>query len=414
MLTPASRVDVELVSPAYPTPGALHTLTRALSPTVWFTAEPDAEPAKPCAVWSLVDSSGYNGVRAVGRASVHLAPGHRKLRAPVVLADAAGYGPSLDPVVGLTGRGFLDALTSAGYDVVLVGFAERHAYVQANAGVLGECLRRVSAEGVTPLVVGGVGAGGVIARLALTRFESAVDGFAPVYLSLDAPHEGAWIPLILQQFAYFFERFPGAPVPRANYLRSVAAQQLLTAWVPDAKHSGPVVSRLRGELVRDLNRAGGWPPRSRLVGVSCGVGTGRRSDVEPGAMAFDWRLGSDAGATARFQPDGGEDQGIGAVEALLEVRRAATTAVPAFDSAPGGLSDLFGQAADAVGAKIAEEHRSSCFVPAVSAAALPGADLLTPVATTPTRFDAFRCAGTNLPHGHLDDTLTTWVLDQLP
>ena len=99
------------------------------------------------------------------------------------------------------------------------------------------------------------------------------------YLSWDSPRNGAWIPLILQQMAYFFERLtpaePGRP-GQADLIRSPAAQQLLWAWVPDAEYSGEVAtaSRLRTEIVRELADLDNFPRRPRLLGVANGRGDG--------------------------------------------------------------------------------------------------------------------------------------------
>ncbi|EWC64075.1 hypothetical protein UO65_0602 [Actinokineospora spheciospongiae] len=417
MAMTGARVDVELVAPAEPGAGDIAVVGRAVAPGAWFdvgAARP--RPRTPDAVWELVDGRGYNGVHARGRALVHLGRGNRTPRKPVILADAHGHGPSADPVTRLTGDALVDDLLASGYDVVLVGFAERQTYLQANAGALAECVRRAAAErtGTAPLTVGGIGSGGLIARYALALLETdGHDHETDVYLSCDTPHDGAWIPLILQQLAHFFGRFPGAG-DRAELLRAPAAQQLLGAWVRDAKYSGPVQSPLRKQFLDDLRRIGDFPRRVRMVGLSCGTGTGVGPPLPAGATAFDWNLGALAAATARFQPDRGTDAAIGTMSALLEVRHPTTTDVPALDGAPGGTAEFFGQVADALGATIPREHRSGCFVPTTSAAALSLDNPQTPVDGLPGPFHEFRCAEENLPHGLLTEPLVRWVLDRLP
>ncbi|MET9177615.1 hypothetical protein ABZX88_05235 [Kitasatospora aureofaciens] len=86
--------------------------------------------------------------------------------------------------------------------------------------------------------------------------------------------------------AYFFEKLtpaePGRP-GQADLIRSPAAQQLLWAWVPDAKYSGEVAtaSRLRTEFVRELADLDNFPRRPRLLGVANGRGTGRPPPPRP-------------------------------------------------------------------------------------------------------------------------------------
>ncbi|WP_424185079.1 hypothetical protein ACOBQX_24745 [Actinokineospora sp. G85] len=253
-----ARVDVELATPAKP--GDAAVVGCALAPGPWFdaaTARPRPRPAH--AVWAAADPRGYGGARARGRAHVHLGRGNTALTRPVVLADGFGHGPADHPVAALTGDGPLDALLDSGRDLVLVGFAERHTHVQANAGVLLDVLHRVRREARGPLVVGGVGAGGLVARYALCLFENeGVGHAAAAYLSLDTPHDGAWAPLVLQQLAYYFERFPAGGTT-AELLRGPAAQQVFAAWVRDAKYSGPVAAPLRQAFLADLRRVGGFP-----------------------------------------------------------------------------------------------------------------------------------------------------------
>ncbi|WBP91006.1 hypothetical protein [Kitasatospora cathayae] len=72
-------------------------------------------------------------------------------------------------------------------------------------------------------------------------------------------------------------------------LRGPAAQQLLRAWVPDAKYSGEVAtaSELRREFGPDLEGLGNLPRRPRKLGVSNGRGDGVGHPLPAGEVAFD-------------------------------------------------------------------------------------------------------------------------------
>ncbi|MFB7911532.1 hypothetical protein ACFC1T_34385 [Kitasatospora sp. NPDC056076] len=414
------------------TPEELAEVAATIASDIFFTTDIGLPGVRvPDEVWELP------GERASGTAAVYYGDGRTHLEKPFLFADGFNYGPSDLPALFNhfnspyeSGRpGFLDQLLTRGHDVVLIGFDERHTHIQHNADVAIQAIRRAIAErvGDQPLTVGGVSMGGIITRYALAKLENdGIDHQATTYLSWDSPHNGAWIPLILQQMAYFFEKLapakPGEP-SQADLIRSPAAQQLLWAWVPDAKYSGEVAtaSELRTAFVRELADLGDFPRRPRLLGVANGRGDGTGRPLPAGEIAFDWQA-LVASATARFQPDRGTDQRIGGMHAGLSLRRSTTTEVPALDGVPGGTLDSFGKVADAIKAKISEEHRSGAFVPAVSASALvydpiawdvdPNLNLLD---QGPERFHLNEVAfdAENTEHSHVSGVLVEWILGRL-
>lgn len=438
-----ARIDVELTAQqaeGKPSAEASATLAGALKPGVWFASPARAahtEDRKP-RTWELRSARPYRREVATGSAEVYLANGHKSLERPFIFADGFNYGPSDLP--GLWGHfnapykkgkpGLLDQLLAAGIDVILVGFEQRHTYIQANAGVVISAIQQAISErqGNAPLIVGGVSMGGMITRYALAEMEHhSMDHQTETYLSWDTPHNGAWIPLVLQQMAYFFESFPtGTPdAPKqAELIRSPAAQQLLWAWVENAKYSGPVAttSELRKQFLAELKEYGQFPMRPRKLGVANGTGDGTGRDLPPGKTVFDWRLPLIAAATARFQPNGGEHQPIGEMKALGQVRRSNTSHVPALDGAPGGGLASFGMIADALKAEIPQEYRSSCFVPAVSAVALdfdpvtwnvsPYEDIES-LPVEKSLLDEFKCDTENTEHSQVTETLADWVVERL-
>ncbi|NGO69722.1 hypothetical protein [Streptomyces boncukensis] len=411
-----------------PGPGAL---AEALPEGVLLAppAYPDRPAPPPDERWELAPAWG----RARGCAAVHHAHGRRALERPLVLADGFGYGPS--DLAGLYAHlhTLLDPLRAAGTDVVLLGFAERHAALDANAAVAVSCLRKVIARqagraGFEPLTVGGVGTGGLATRYALARMEhEGEEHRAGRYVSYDTPHNGAVLPLVLQQTAHVLEALDPRPgAAQAALVRSPAAQQTLWGWVPDAEYAGPVAtaSPLRARFLAELRRVGWFPRTPRRLGVANGSGTGAGRDVPPGTQVFDWsELAGCLQATVRTQPRLGEGRFAGRIRALDIWRSSTTSGVPAFDGAPGGTLESYGLLADALGAKIANAAlRRCCFVPAVSAVALdhdPVAwpvDLYADLSALPpgsAELDEFRCDTENSPHGAVRPHLVAWLLDRL-
>jgi hypothetical protein len=416
----AARVDVTVNGQA----GTASTEDVVVGGGVLFATTFDGTGApEPDEVWALP------GTTSGGTAHVHYANGHNAIQRPVILADGFNHGPS--DLAGLYQHfgDFFRELRANGRDVILLGFDQRQASVLHNAALAQQCIFRTIAErlGGEPLVVGGVSMGGMVTRYALARMENdGLDHQTSTYFSIDTPHNGAWIPLILQQLAYFFESLPSgdpeAPA-QAELIRSEAAQQLLWGWVPDSKYSGEVAtaSPVRTEFLAELNRVGSWPRRPRLLGVANGSGDGTGRPLPAGEIAFDWKaLFNAASATARFQA-AGAGQAIGGMNFLAETRACATTDVPALDGAPGGILASFGLVADALKVTIPEEYRASCFVPTVSAVALDfdpvawdGDPALVVDDLEPDRsaLDDFTCDA-NSEHGTLTAPLTQWLLDRL-
>ncbi|GAA3694655.1 hypothetical protein GCM10022224_070310 [Nonomuraea antimicrobica] len=405
---------------------------------VWFAAPPErsGQARRPELVWDLVGDRPHQGYTATGRAAVHLADGHDTLTRPLILADGFNHGPSdLDALWRHFNQpyhkgvpGFLDQLRGMGIDVVLLGFDQRHAAIQANAAVAVTCVQHAIAErrGDDQLVVGGVSMGGIVTRYALALMESErIDHQTDKYFSYDSPHLGAWIPLALQQLAYLHEALaPRSDGPgQAELIRSPAAQQLLWGWVDDADYSGPVTSSspLRQEFLEDLRRVGWFPMRPYKLGLANGTGNGIGPDLPPGTPVIDLRHEA-LQLTARIQPDLGELQNVGAISIGAPVWTSATSHVAAFDGAPGGTLDSWGRLADAVGLPIQDRFRSSCFVPSVSAIALARdpfewqADLYQDLSGLPkdeTFLDAFCCDAVDTEHSSVSGPLIEWFLEQL-
>jgi hypothetical protein len=437
-----ARIDVELTwksTEEQSSADKVAALAEGLPQGPWFGTPVGVARGggrQPKHTWSLRSARPYQGRVATGEAAVYLADGHEVLERPFIFADGFNYGRSDLP--GLFAHfnapypgsdvGFLEQLLTAGIDVVLVGFEERHTFIQANAGVVISAIHQVIQErqGGEPLIVGGVSMGGIITRYALAEMENRQeDHETATYLSWDSPHNGAWIPLVLQQMAYFFEALPAKPgkIKEAELIRSPAAQQLLYAWVPDAKYEGAVAtsSELRKQFLAELENLGQFPQRPRKLGVANGTGNGTGRDLPAGAEVFKRQVPLVVYARANFQPDGGTREPIGEMRAVGQVRRGFTSHVPALDGAPGGTLDSFGRIAAGLGADIPELYKSSCFVPSVSAVALDydpvrwDVDLYEKVeaADEKSALDEFKCDSGNTGHSQVTKTLVDWIVERI-
>jgi hypothetical protein len=91
-----------------------------------------------------------------------------------------------------------------GYDIVYIDFNNGTDYMERNAQIVKEVIRRVNTEKMAnlssePNVVLGLSTGGVIARYGIRQMEIATEKHdTRLLMSLDAPHKGAYMPLNLQ------------------------------------------------------------------------------------------------------------------------------------------------------------------------------------------------------------------------
>jgi Secretion system C-terminal sorting domain len=124
-------------------------------------------------------------------------------------------------------------LWDRGYDVIFLDFAEGATWIQKNAEVLKELIRKVNIEksnngSNAENAIVGPSMGGQVARIALAEMER--DGekhCTQVYLSFDSPHQGAHIPLGLQAMAWAAYD-ANLNCDRWISLNQPAARQLLT------------------------------------------------------------------------------------------------------------------------------------------------------------------------------------------
>ncbi len=95
-------------------------------------------------------------------------------------------------------------LEAAGYDLVGVDFHHNHDGLEHNAQVLADVIKAINRwkeRGNFETIIIGESMGGVLTKMALSKLEDeGYDHQCGLYISFDAPHNGANIPLSLQQF----------------------------------------------------------------------------------------------------------------------------------------------------------------------------------------------------------------------
>ncbi len=126
---------------------------------------------------------------------------------------------------------WIDTLQQHGYDLVLIDFYDGARDIKENAALVEKVINLCNAYKSTneSLVVAGASMGGLISRYALRNMEIQNKSHCTrLYISLDAPHLGAYIPLSLQAAIYFMAPHSSEAQNFVyDKLQRPAAQQLL-------------------------------------------------------------------------------------------------------------------------------------------------------------------------------------------
>jgi hypothetical protein len=165
----------------------------------------------------------------------------------------------------------LQHVIAQGYDVVMIDFYDGATWLQRNSELVQHVIRLCNEfkNGDEPLVIAGASMGGVLSRHALRTMElNGEDHCTRLWISMDAPHEGAHIPLSLQHAIRFSAEHgqEQAQLFRQRYLLRPAARQMLDAQVFNSLDDFEAWYN----PMRDM----GYPQHCRSVAISNGMSNG--------------------------------------------------------------------------------------------------------------------------------------------
>lgn len=421
----------EPVSISYPAALPVHVRVRTVHADQTLVATFRLELRLPVApmpdeTWELVAVQQYAGrPLARGWAWVYRAWGKAHVENPVIFADGFGAGPSqLHVIWNILNEGsvqFAKELRDRGRDVIILGYADKSAYLQENAFLAVSAISKTisSRVGNRPLVTGGGSMGGVVTRYALAWMEkNGRDHQTDKYLSYDSPHNGAWVPLILQYMAHYYGNYRDAAKQLSDLVNSPAAQQLLWGHIPSWDYKGEVnKNALRLKFLEELTNLGWFPSRPRKYGVANGNGNGHGNGVPMGIVNVGYKYDCYSGDLCT-QPEYGLNRRIGFLWVYgYSPITYSTNNIQSFDSAPGGTSTFFQLAGGALG--VSPKYASTCFVPSLSAASIkPGCtgDLFANIgALDPTCSDLneFFTSTTNTGHVEVTREIADWLLKRI-
>ncbi|MFN8865471.1 MAG: hypothetical protein ACK500_03175 [Flavobacteriales bacterium] len=168
----------------------------------------------------------------------------------------------------------LDAIRANGYDIILLDFRDGATWIEDNSALLRQLIEMVNEvkTGNHQNVLAGASMGGQITRHALRMMElSGQNHCTKIWISLDSPHTGAYIPIALQQtIEALSEHNDDAMDFKVDYLTRPAAKQLLNLQYIDASNSGEIYSPpLRNAWYQTLDEIG-YPKDSWNIGIANG------------------------------------------------------------------------------------------------------------------------------------------------
>lgn len=188
----------------------------------------------------------------------------------------------------------IDALLTGGYDVFVYNYDDAGVSMRCNAmGVLGaiQTIGDIFAPNPYPTRVLGISMGGVVGRYALAWAEDqGIDHRCDMFISADAPQQGAYVNYPFQDWVHDLEATGGNPTiaQMARPIKTDAAKQLLVAnrWDPfvpkgEAGKTGPIEGGPMYEaFYNELNALNpdpttsqsGYPHRTTNIGISNGRG----------------------------------------------------------------------------------------------------------------------------------------------
>ena len=173
------------------------------------------------------------------------------------------------------------------YDIIYINFKNGKDYMQRNAYLVQDIIKWVNTikQGSLPNVVLGQSMGGVIGRYALRDMENRGEAHQTnLYISHDAPHQGANMPIAIQYFArHLADQFVSTPVGDMNInvsgnggavtiedmqdlLDAPGTKQLLANYIS----SGFSLNNSVGDSFRTELRNLGYPQQTRNISLSNG------------------------------------------------------------------------------------------------------------------------------------------------
>lgn len=344
----------------------------------------------------------YNGLIGTGEVSVLYGCGNNnQLRKPIIVSD--GFDPGntrhFDELYDMLNKeNFIEKLRAEGFDFVILDYDDGAGYIQQNAYVLISLINTINAQlanngSNSQLVIIGPSMGGLISRYALSYMEqNNLDHNTRLFVSFDAPHLGANIPLGDQFWLMFFSMWSGAQatIDGLAKINTPAAKQLLVYHYTTSYSGSANPHTLRTALINDPYFQ--FPTQCRKIAIANGSGNGTNF-FNPCSQIINyvyhvsvlgniikgnaWAVPSSGGQCTIFEGKFPTQFLLGNTANPIPIGYTSTAysisgSLP-YDGAPGGSGEVNKTIAggDTQGhGTITTNHPKECFIPSISALAI--------------------------------------------
>jgi hypothetical protein len=376
----------------------------------------------------------FEGGYGTGEAYVYLSDLNATITNPVVVVEGFDIDNTMnwDELYQLLNQQeLIETLRADGFDAVVLNFTDATDYIQKNAYVVVELVQQVVSS-ILPdqdIAVIGASMGGLAARYALAYMErEGMEHGARVFISFDAPQEGANIPLGLQYWMEFFSGESAEAAFLRDRLNSPAARQMLVYHFTDPPASTGDCDPLRTAFIGDLEDVGGYPVGLRKVAIANGSGWGTNQGFNAGDQIILYEYSSflvDITGNVWAVPDGGSriifDGLMDLIWPLPDSEMQVTVSgTEPYDNAPGGSRASMTQMdnTEAPYGDIMALHGSHCFIPTISALDLDTYDLFYDIAGDPdimdiTPFDEIYYPAVNEEHITITEENAEWFIGEI-
>jgi hypothetical protein len=391
------------------------------------------ETPDPNDTLSVTATIPYLGELADGEAYVYLAEFHDSLTNPVVVIEGFDIENNMDwdeLYLLLNQEELLETVRADGFDAVVLNFTDATDYLQRNSFVITALLEQVRSmiDPAPELTVIGASMGGLATRYGLAYLESqAIDHGVTSFISFDAPHRGANIPLGMQYWLDFFSEQSDDAAFLLSRLDRPAARQMLVYHHTDPPGATGESDPLRLDFLNDLATVGDYPAIPRMVAAANGSGSQSNQGFASGDQVIDYVYESflvDIIGDVWAVSDGPDQlifDGVINIFLLPPNALAVTTGgtLP-YDSAPGGYRGSMAEmdSTEAPYGDIVALHDNHCFVPTISALDINTTDLFYDIGGDPdilslTPFDAVYFPLVNQEHILVTAESKEWFLGEV-
>lgn len=391
------------------------------------------EVPAPSATWQVEADLGYNNVTTSGDAFILLSDQNAQLANPVVVCegidfeDMFGWAELYDL---FNQQNMLENLRAEGLDIVILNFHQPLTYIQSNAFLFQKLIEMVndSIDYAQPIQIVGPSMGGLVTRYALLNMEGQnIDHNCNLWISFEAPNNGANIPLGIQYAVFFFKDLDANVQLLLDVLDGPAARQMLAYHYTDPLSSPATHDPMFDVLQDDYAALGNYPQNLRKISMSNGRADAVGQPFDAGDQAIDFEYESfivDIKGNMWAVPDNAEglifegliDPLIGATEQL----NASVFSPAPYDNCPGGSRATFAEMGELElpFGEIVVLLENHCFIPTVSTFDLATDDLFYNIENDPnhmdlTPFDEIFWTVENYAHTFISPESATFAIDKI-